>query len=142
MEVENRTAITIKTTVAAPIAKVWKCWSDPQHITNWAFASDEWHAPYADNDLKEGGKFQTTMAAKDGSMSFDFEGVYTSIKDHELIEYTILDGRKVSVAFTDNGSTTDIVETFEAEDTLPLEMQQSGWQAILDNFKKYTETCE
>jgi len=140
METVNKTAITVKTTVNAPVAKVWQYWSEPQHITNWAFASDDWHAPYAENDLREEGKFKTTMAAKDGSMSFDFEGIYTAVKDQELIAYTIADGRKVNITFTVNGNSTDIVETFEAEDTFPAEMQQSGWQAILDNFKKYVES--
>lgn len=139
METANKTAITVETTVNAPAEKVWKYWNEPQHVMNWAFASEDWHAPYAENDLREGGKFKTTMAAKDGSMSFDFEGVYTSVGDREFIAYKILDGRSVSITFTDNGNTTDISETFEAEDTFPLEVQQGGWQAILDNFKKYVE---
>ncbi|MEJ8804264.1 SRPBCC domain-containing protein [Pontibacter sp. H249] len=140
METMNKTAITIEAIVNAPVKKVWMYWAEPQHIINWAFASDEWHAPYADNELREGGNFKTTMAAKDESMRFDFEGVYTAVKAHELIKYTILDGRKVSISFTDNGSTTHIIETFEAEDTFPAEVQQTGWQAILDNFKKYVES--
>ena len=139
METMNKTAITVEATVHAPVAKVWQYWNEPQHIMNWAFASEDWHAPYAENDLQEGGKFKTTMAAKDGSMSFDFEGVYTTIKDQKVIEYTILDGRNVSILFSEQGDTTQISETFEAETTFPLEMQQSGWQAILDNFQKYVE---
>ena len=137
METENKTVITIETAVNAPIEKVWKYWTEPQHIMNWAFASDDWHAPYAENDLREGKNFKTTMAAKDGSMSFDFEGVYTAIKENELIEYTILDGRKVDISFTEKSNTTDIVENFEAEETFPIEVQKGGWHAILDNFKKY-----
>ena len=139
METANKTAITISTTVNAPVAKVWDYWTAPEHITKWCQASDDWHAPYADNDLKEGGRFKTTMAAKDGSFSFDFGGVYTKVEEHETIDYTIDDGRKVSVQFTDNGNSTDIVETFEAEETNTIELQRGGWQAILDNFKKYTE---
>ncbi len=139
METADKTAITVKTTVNAPVAKVWKYWNEPQHITNWAFASDDWHAPHAENNLREGGKFKTTMAAKDGSMSFDFEGIYTNIEDQKLIEYTIADGRTVKIVFVDNEDETKIVETFEAEDTNPEEMQRSGWQAILDSFKKYVE---
>ncbi|WP_276496245.1 SRPBCC family protein [Pontibacter litorisediminis] len=135
----EKTTITVETTVNAPVAKVWACWNEPQHITNWAFASDDWHAPHAENDLREGGEFKTTMSAKDGSMCFDFEGVYTSLKDQELVEYVMPDGRKVSITFRGNDTATDIVETFEAEDTLPLELQQNGWQAILENFKKYAE---
>ncbi|MBC5774664.1 SRPBCC family protein [Pontibacter sp. KCTC 32443] len=139
METVNKTAITVETTVNAPVSKVWEYWTEPAHITKWNQASDDWHAPYAENDLKTGGKFKTTMAAKDGSMSFDFEGVYTLVKELEALEYTIADGRKVSITFTNKGNETAIVETFEAEDTFPVDMQKSGWQAILDNFKKYVE---
>ncbi|KQC02198.1 SRPBCC family protein [Pedobacter sp. Hv1] len=140
METKNRTAITVQTTVNAPVAKVWEAWTKPEHITKWTNASDDWHAPYADNDLRQDGKFKTTMAAKDGSMSFDFEGVYTAVETHQFIAYVMADGRTVKISFTDNGDTTAIVETFDAEETNPIEMQQGGWQSILNNFKKYTET--
>ncbi|MDB5110569.1 MAG: polyketide cyclase [Mucilaginibacter sp.] len=139
METAGKTTITVKTIVNAPIEKVWECWTNPEHSKQWSHASDDWHAPYADNDLRVGGKFKTTMAAKDGSVSFDFEGIYTNVKDKSLIEYTIGDGRKVKVSFTGRGNTTEVVETFEPENTHSLEMQQGGWQAILDNFKKHTE---
>jgi uncharacterized protein YndB with AHSA1/START domain len=140
METQNRTAITVATTVKAPVEKVWTYWTEPAHITNWCYASEDWHAPAAENDLQEGGKFKTTMAAKDGSVSFDFDGVYTLVKEPQEIAYTMPDGRKVHITFTGKGDETDVVETFEAEDTHPLEMQQSGWQAILENFKKYVES--
>ncbi|MGH2552339.1 MAG: SRPBCC domain-containing protein, partial [Chitinophagaceae bacterium] len=103
-------------------------------------ASDDWHAPIAENDLRAGGTFKTRMEAKDGSMGFDFGGVYDEVKTNELIEYTMGDGRKVSIAFKANGEETKIFETFEAENENPVEMQRGGWQAILNNFKKYTET--
>lgn len=135
----TKTAITVESTIEAPVAKVWEYWNEPEHIKKWAFASDDWHAPKAENDLRTGGTFSTTMAAKDGSFSFDFGGVYTQVKEHKLIEYTLGDERKVSILFSSIGDATKVVETFEAEDTHPVEMQQSGWQAILDNFKKYTE---
>jgi uncharacterized protein YndB with AHSA1/START domain len=140
METENKTAITVETTVKAPAEKVWKYWTAPAHITNWCYASDDWHAPAAENDLQQGGKFKTTMAAKDGSMRFDFDGVYTLVKENKAIAYTIADGRKVRVTFADRGEETDLAETFEAEDTFPLDVQRQGWQAILDNFKKYVES--
>lgn len=140
METLNKTAITVESVVNAPVAQVWEFWGKPEHITQWANASDDWHAPYADNDLQTGGKFKTTMAAKDGSFSFDFEGVYTNVIEHSLIEYIMADGRKVSVTFKSVGDTTEIVETFEPEDINSLEMQRGGWQAILDNFKKYAES--
>lgn len=139
MENSGRTQITVTTTVNAPVEKVWRCWNEPEHITKWCQASPDWHAPAASNDLRTGGNFSTTMAAKDGSFSFDFGGVYTDVQEHRLIAYTMGDGRMATVSFSANGDTTDIVETFEAESTNPEEMQKAGWQAILDSFKHYTE---
>lgn len=139
METMTQKAITIQTTVNATVEKVWKYWNQPEHITKWAFASDDWHAPKAENDLRVDGTFSTTMAAKDGSFSFDFGGVYTKVENHKIIEYTIGDGRKVKVEFVPEGNQTKVVETFELESQNPEEMQRGGWQAILDNFKKYTE---
>ena len=133
------TTITVEATVKAPVEKVWNCWTEPRHITKWCQASDDWHAPHAENDVRTGGKFSTTMAAKDGSMSFDFGGVYTNVQPNQLIEYTIDDGRKVSIKFSSHGNETKVTESFEAEGQNPVEMQRGGWQAILDNFKIYTE---
>ena len=140
MEAINKTTITVQTTIKAPIAKVWQYWTEPEHIKSWCHATDDWQAPYAENNLQTGGKFVTTMAAKDGSMSFDFAGTYDTVNKHQLIEYTLNDGRKVSIRFNGLDGETQVTETFEAEDTHPLEMQRSGWQAILDKFKNYTET--
>lgn len=140
METATKNRITVEAIVKAPVDKVWKSWNEPEHIMNWCHASDDWHAPASTNDIRTGGTFSTTMAAKDGSYSFDFGGVYDNVKEHELIQYTMGDGRKVEVIFTREGNDTKVVETFEAESTNPLEMQRSGWQAILDNFKKYTES--
>jgi uncharacterized protein YndB with AHSA1/START domain len=139
METKEKTEITVETIVKAPVAKTWKFWSEPQHITKWCAASDDWHAPKAENDLRTNGKFSTTMAAKDGSMSFDFGGTYTNVQPNKVIEYTMDDGRKCKITFSEKNNETKIVETFEAEDQNPVEMQRGGWQAILDNFKKYTE---
>ncbi len=136
---ENSTTITISTTVNAPVSKVWEFWNEPAHIIKWSFASPDWHTPYSENDLTEGSRFKSTMAAKDGSMSFDFEGTYTEIIPNQLIAYTLDDNRKVKIEFTAEGDSTTIVEDFEAEGTNPVEMQQAGWQAILNNFKKYVE---
>ena len=140
METTTPTKITVETTVNAPVEKVWKSWSEPQHIKNWCAASEDWHAPKAENDLRTGGTFSTRMEAKDGSFGFDFGGVYDNVKKNELIEYTMGDGRQVHVTFSPAGDQTKIVETFDAEATNPVEMQRGGWQAILDNFKKYTES--
>jgi len=136
----TKQSITIETTVKVPVAKVWEYWTKPEHIIKWNNASDDWHTTKAESDLREGGKFSSRMEAKDGSFGFDFGGVYDKVKENELIEYTIGDGRKVKITFTNNGTETKIVETFEAENTNSIEMQKGGWQAILDNFKKYTET--
>ena len=132
--------ITVSTTVNAPIEKVWNTWITPEHIINWNTPSADWHTPFAENDLKTGGKFKSTMAAKDGSMRFDFEGIYTSVENHEKIEYKIADGRKVIVLFDDLGDRVKITESFDPESVNPLEMQKGGWQAIMDSFKKYTES--
>ncbi len=139
METQNRTVITIQTTVNAPIEKIWEYWSKPEHITKWATPSDEWHTPRAENDLRTGGSFLSRMEAKDGSMGFDFGGKYDDVRKNEYIEYTIGDGRNVKTSFTTKGNSTEIVQSFEAEEIHPIEMQKAGWQAILDNFKKYTE---
>src|SRR6478735_5629404 len=135
MQTMDKTTITVEALVKAPVDKVWKYWNEPEHIKQWAFASPDWHAPYADNDLRKDGKFKTTMAAKDGSFSFDFEGVYSKVETNKTIEYAMADGREVKIQFVSQGNDTKVVETFDPENMNPLEMQKGGWQAILDNFK-------
>jgi uncharacterized protein YndB with AHSA1/START domain len=142
METTEKTSITVETLVKSPVEKVWKYWSAPEHITKWNNASEDWHTPRSENDLRVGGKFNTRMEAKDGSFGFDFGGVYDEVKTNELISYTMGDGRKVKVTFKGNNNETKVTETFEAESTNPIEMQRSGWQSILDNFKKYTESIK
>ena len=132
--------ITVESTVNASVKKVWEFWTTPKHIEQWNNASDDWHTPYAENDLRIGGKFLSRMAAKDGSFSFDFEGIYDNLKQNEAINYTMADGRKAKISFVEEENATKITENFEAEDTNTTEIQQGGWQAILDNFKKYVET--
>jgi uncharacterized protein YndB with AHSA1/START domain len=132
--------ITVQTTVKNTRDKVWDFWNNPEHITKWAFASPEWHVPRAENDLKEGGKFSTTMAAKDGSMSFDFWGEYTLVKENEAINYTMGDGRRVEITFREIPEGVEIIESFDPETQNSEEMQRGGWQAILDNFKNYAES--
>lgn len=138
MATEQNT-ITVEATINAGVEKVWEFWTNPEHVTQWAFASDDWHAPYADNDARTGGKFKTTMAAKDGSFSFDFEGEYSNVEEHALIEYTMADGRWVKISFAGDSKTTRVVEEFVPENQNSIEMQKGGWQAIMDNFKKYVE---
>jgi uncharacterized protein YndB with AHSA1/START domain len=131
--------ITVSCVVNAPVNHVWTCWTAAEHMVNWNFASDDWHCPAATNDLQVGGKFVATMAAKDGSMSFDFIGTYDEIATHKYIRYHGTDNRVVEVSFeaTENGIL--ITETFDAETVNPVEMQQAGWQAIMNNFKAYAE---
>jgi uncharacterized protein YndB with AHSA1/START domain len=131
--------ITIESTVNAPIEKVWKFWTNPEHVTKWNNASPDWHTPKAENDLRKGGKFLYRMEAKDGSFGFDFGGIYDEVKQNEKIDYTMGDGRKVKNTFTPSGNETKVKVVFETENQNPVEMQRGGWQAILDNFKKYTE---
>ena len=138
MEAKNN--ITIETIVKAPVEKVWESWTNPNHIMQWNNASKDWHTTKAENDLRVGGNFMSRMEAKDGSFGFDFGGTYDEVKSNQLIEYTTGDGRKVKITFSGNGNETKVVETFETENTNSIEMQRSGWQSILDNFKKYTES--
>jgi len=140
METQQRTVLIVENTINAPVEKVWELWSKPEHIIKWCSPSDDWHTSRAENDLRTGGKFMSRMEAKDGSMGFDFGGVYDEVRKNEYIEYTIGDGRKVKINFTPLGNSTKVVERFEAEDINPIEMQQGGWQAIMDSFKKYAET--
>jgi uncharacterized protein YndB with AHSA1/START domain len=135
----QQAVITLKNIVKTPIKKVWEFWTKPKHITNWAFASDDWEAPAAENDLRVGGKFKTVMAAKDKSTSFDFTGTYTNVEEYKVIEYDLDNGRHVKVEFEKTPDGVKVTETFEPENIYSEEMQRSGWQAILDNFKKYAE---
>jgi len=139
METLEKIILTVESTINAPVEKIWEYWTKPEHITKWSNASDDWHTTRAENDLRVGGSFLSRMEAKDGSFGFDFGGVYDAVRTNEYIEYTLGDGRKVKITFTSEGNTTKISESFEAENTNSVEMQQGGWQAILDNFKKYTE---
>ncbi|MEO8516885.1 MAG: SRPBCC family protein [Flavobacterium sp.] len=139
MATTEKISITVATTVNTPVEKAWEFWTKPEHITQWNNASEDWHSPKAENDLRKDGKFNFRMEAKDGSMGFDFNGIYTNIITNKSIEYAIEDGRKVSIDFNSNGQTTTITETFEAEDVNSIELQKNGWQAILNNFKKYIE---
>ena len=139
MSIENNNTITVKATIHASIEKVWAYWTQPQHITQWNNASDDWHCPGASNDLRKGGKFIYTMAAKDGSVSFDFWGIYDEVLENELIMVTLGDGRKWNTTFASIGDITEVTENFEPENENTIELQQGGWQAILNNFKTYTE---
>lgn len=134
------TKVTIQTIVAAGRQKAWDYYTQPEHITEWNFASDDWQCPMASNDMRVGGKYIARMEAKDGSFGFDFEAVYNEIAIGEMFIYTIADGRQVTVNFNETGDYTKVTVAFDAENMNPIEMQKNGWQAILDNYKKYTES--
>lgn len=136
------TRIEVSALVQAPIEKVWHCWTNPEHITKWNFAIDTWQCPSASNDLKVGGKYIARMEAKDGSFGFDFEAVYDSVIEMKELTYTMTDGRQSTTHFMDKGNDTLVTTIFDAETENPVEMQQQGWQAILNNFKKYVETSQ
>jgi uncharacterized protein YndB with AHSA1/START domain len=140
MTTTENVSITVEANVNAPVEKVWKFWTAPEHIMKWNNASDDWHTPKAENDVRTGGKFNIRMEAKDGSMGFDFGGVYDKVENNKRIEYTMGDGRKVKVIFSSAGNQTSVIETFDAETVNSAELQKNGWQAILNNFKKYTES--
>jgi uncharacterized protein YndB with AHSA1/START domain len=135
----SKALLTVQNTVQAPVEKVWIYWTDPAHIVNWNNASEDWHTPKAVNDLRVGGRFVYTMAAKDESFIFDFSGTYDEVISHQRLAYTLDDDRKVTIVFASSGQDAQITQSFEAEDENPHELQVQGWQAILDNFKRYTE---
>ena len=137
---KNSKIITIETNVKAPLETVWKTWITPTDIKKWNTASLDWHTTKSENDFREGGKFSSRMEAKDGSFGFDFGGTYTKILTHKHIAFTLDDDRKVTVDFEERKGEVRIMETFEPENQNSLEMQRSGWQAILDTFKKYVES--
>ncbi|MFY8003337.1 MAG: SRPBCC domain-containing protein [Chitinophagaceae bacterium] len=135
----NAATITVEANVPVTPAEAWQYYTEPQHIVNWNFASDDWHCPSATIDLVVGGKMNMRMEAKDGSFGFDFEGTYTNIINHQQIDYTIADGRKVSIIFTNQGASTHVAVNFEAETMNSVELQEQGWQAILNNYQLYIE---
>ncbi|MBI1307033.1 MAG: activator of HSP90 ATPase [Bacteroidetes bacterium] len=133
------TKITIQTIVNADVQKAWDYYNKPEHIVHWNFASDDWHCPSAEVDLRVGGMMKSRMEAKDGSFGFDFGANYNVVENLKKIVYTIPDGRVVEITFNDQSGKTEIIIVFDAESINPVEMQKSGWQAILNNYSKYTE---
>jgi uncharacterized protein YndB with AHSA1/START domain len=132
--------VTVAATVHADGKKVWDYYTKPGHITKWNFADPSWQCPSASNDMRVGGKYSARMEAKDGSFGFAFEAIYSEIVDGERFTYGMPDGRQVTVVLSKDGGNTEVVVTFDPEDENPIEFQKGGWQAILDNFKKYTES--
>ena len=131
--------IKISALIEAPIDLIWQYYTDPEHIKKWNSPTPDWHTPLAENDLRVGGRFLYRMEARDGSSGFDFEGVYDTVRKNEEIAYTMPDGRQVHITFDESLAATNVNIVFDAENTYPLEYQREGWQAILNNFKKYCE---
>ena len=120
--------------------EVWDLWNAPEHITQWNFASDDWCCPRAENDLRVGGRLCSRMEAKDGSFGFDFEAIYDEVLSESRLAYTMTDGRQAETRFEDLGDSTRVTTIFDAESSNPVDRQQAGWQAILNNFKRYAES--
>ena len=139
MSSTNKTKITVEALIDAPVEKVWQLWTLPEHVTKWNSASPDWHTPKAENDLRPGGKFSSRMEAKDGSMGFDFAGTYTRIIPNERIDYAFGD-RVAHITFAAVPDGIDVTVSFDAEQTHSEQQQREGWQAILDNFKRYVES--
>jgi len=139
MKTPAKTVITVEADIRASVQQVWDKYTNPEHILKWNYASDDWHTPRAENDLRTGGRFLSRMEARDGSAGFDFTGVYTDVRPLEQINYTMDDDRKAEVSFVSGGNETKLRISFEAEQTNPVELQKEGWQSILDNFRKYVE---
>lgn len=132
--------VKVQALVAADLSKAWNCYVAPEHIVHWNFASDDWQCPWAENDMRIGGTYKARMEAKDGSFGFEFEAVYSAISEPNSFMYTMPDGRNVEVQFTAQESGTLVEVAFDAETQNPIDLQRQGWQAILSNYKKYTES--
>ncbi|MDO6426679.1 SRPBCC domain-containing protein [Thalassotalea sp. 1_MG-2023] len=132
--------VVIEATVNKPLSTTWQAWVTPEDIKCWNFANDDWCCPNAEIDFKEGGQFNYRMTAKDNSMAFDFSGKFSKIIAFNTINFTLNDGRSVSVEFIEKGDDTTVKETFQTEDESTLEQQKHGWQMILNNFKKHVES--
>ncbi len=139
VESKEKTIISVQTKINVPVKIVWKFWTTPEDIVKWNNASSDWHTTRAENDVRVGGTFNYRMEAKDGSMGFDFGGVYEKVIKNEQIKYSLSDGRKVKIVFSALDDKTEVLENFEAESIHSIEIQRDGWQSILDNFKKYAE---
>lgn len=137
MDQTQRIHITVETTVPVSPKLAWEYWTNPAHITQWNQASEDWHTPRAENDLRAGGKFSSRMESKDGKFGFDFWGIYDAVEPYRLLASTLGDERTVRTTFEPVAAGTRIVETFEAEGENSVEMQRQGWQAILDSYSKY-----
>ena len=136
----NPVKVTVQATIQADSKKVWDYYTQPEHITKWNFADPYWHCPEAENDLRTGGKYRARMEAKDGSFGFDFEAIYNEVVPGKKLAYEMLDGRQADFVLNPSNGKTDVTVTFDAETENPVELQKGGWQAILDNFKKYVES--
>jgi uncharacterized protein YndB with AHSA1/START domain len=139
-EEQNTQNITIETNVFGSIDKVWESWTKPEHIVKWAHASAGWTTPFAENDVRIGGKFRTGFGSPDGKNDFVFEGIYTEIDEYKYIAYKIEDGREVRSYFEENGDSIRVTQTFQTEKINSIEQQQQGWSEILKNFRNYTES--
>jgi uncharacterized protein YndB with AHSA1/START domain len=128
--------ISVSVEINAPIAKAWDAYVSPEAIDQWNFASDDWQCRDARVDLRVGGNFSSHMEAKDGSFGFDFEGTYTNIVEHQLLEYSFGD-RFARVRFEQVGDASKVTVEFDTEDENSVDMQREGWQAILNNYAKY-----
>jgi uncharacterized protein len=130
--------IIVKATISIDKQKVWDYYTQPKHITKWNFANESWHCPTATNDMRVGGKYSARMEAKDGSFGFDFDATYQEINHGHSFTYEF-GGRLATVDFKEQNGQTEVTISFDPETENSIELQQNGWQAILDNFKKYIE---
>ncbi len=132
--------ITVSTNIHAPLSRVWNCWTQPEHIIQWNFASDEWCCPSAVNHPVAGEHFSWRMEARDGSMGFDYSGTYLEVEKEKRLHLRLDDDRLVEINFAAENDAVMLSETFETEDENEAELQRQGWQAILNNFKSYVES--
>ncbi len=133
--------IEVSTAVSAAPHTAWRAFTEPEHVVNWNFASDDWCCPKASNDVRVGGTLNSRMEARDGSFGFDFESTYTAVDPGQHLALAMSAGRRWTVDFRDRGDGTCLVtERFDPESENSHEMQRMGWQMILDRFAAYASS--
>lgn len=142
MLTEQRVVLKAETTIDLPVEKVWELWTNAEHIPNWNNVSEEWVTRWAENDATKGGKFFFRMETRDGTQGFDYRGEYMNVIQYKVLESVLDDGRKDKVEFMSNGRHTRLLQTFEANDTDPVEMQQHFCQAVVESFKHYAKSTK
>lgn len=132
-------AFSIQATIERPKVDVWEKLTKAEHIIHWNFASADWCCPKAEIDPAVGGRLSYRMESVDGKMGFDLTGIIIRYEEENAFDYRMPDGRNVRHELNVQDGNTSITQIVDPESEHPVDMQIQGWQAILNNFKRYCE---